>query len=355
VSIGAGKAARILGVRAADIQRRRRADDQRVCPPAVAQRLGVGYREVAAAMRAAGRAQSLDEHTVEGWLCGASWVRGMPAWLSELLAAAAAEAPEREARAQSEVLEAAHRRLLAEERVQAKLLAGERRLRGAELEVVEQWAFYAAKELVRSDGDVEELEAAVLAAVGVRAEVHSCWPIHRGGWHGAGADRCDARVAELAAQRLEAQQAARRERRERARAGAELIIAGALQVGQYVFACYRHRAAVVTKTNRVTVTVEQVGGQADGYQLVEKNSSPTYLHRLPDDVAAGVGGVGPGDAVVFTDGGGRHRHATVTDIEGPLLGVDYRLACGQPASRWIDALHLELDRPDPGGAKRTSC
>jgi hypothetical protein len=400
MSIGAGKAARILGVRAADIQRvtrtsqvtmaqvqawraeppdwltvaregkrrrdehrkrraaarrGRRADDQRLCPPAVAQRLGVGYREVAAAMRAAGDARSLDTHTVEGWLSGASCVRGMPAWLSELLAAAAAEAAQREARAQSEALEAAHRRLLAEERVQAKLLAGKRRFGGAELEVVQECAFYAAKELVRNDGDVDELEAAVLAAVGVRAEVHSSWPIHCGGCDRAGADGCDARIAELAAQRFEAAEAARHQRRERARADAERIAAGALRVGQYVLAYYDTRAAVVTKTNRVTVKVKHVGGQADGYQLVEKNYSPTYLHRLPDDVAAAVSGVGPGDAVVFTDWGGRARHGTVTDIEGPLLRVDYRLASGQPRSTWIDALHLEAGPPDPVGARTMSC
>jgi hypothetical protein len=130
VSIGAGKAARILGVSPTDIQRvtrtshvsmaqveawraqppdwlkvgrerkrrrdnvrkrlvaarrKRRADEQRLCPPAVAQRLGVGYREVVKAMRAAGDTQPLDKHTVERWLSGGG---EMPAWLSELLAAA---------------------------------------------------------------------------------------------------------------------------------------------------------------------------------------------------------------------------------------------------------------------------
>jgi hypothetical protein len=143
-------------------RRQRRADEQRLCPPAVGQLLGLGYRQVAAAMRAAGVSQPLDKGTVQGWLSGASCAHGMPAWLSELMAAAAVEAAEREAGARAEAVEAEHRRLLAEERVQAKLLAGRRRFRGVELEVVEEWAFDTAKELVRTDGEVSELEAAVL-------------------------------------------------------------------------------------------------------------------------------------------------------------------------------------------------
>jgi hypothetical protein len=214
VSIGAGKAARILGVRQTDIQRvtrtsqvtmaqvrawqaqppewvtagrdrkrrrdegrkrraaarrQRRADDRRLCPPAVAELLGLRYGQVAAAMRAAAVSEPLSKPLVQGWLAGASCARGMPAWLSELLAEAAAKDAEREAQAQAAELEAEHRRLLVEERVQAKLLAGKRRFRGADLEVVEEWAFEAAKELVRSDGEVDELEDAVLDAVGVDA------------------------------------------------------------------------------------------------------------------------------------------------------------------------------------------
>jgi hypothetical protein len=263
--------------------------------------------------------------------------------LSELLAAAATEAAEREARAQAEAVEAEHRRLLVEERVKAKLLAGRRRFGGAEWEIVEEWAFDAAKELVRNDGDVDELEAAALTAVGVKPGVHTTWPIHRSDCDGAGGDGCDARIAELAARRFEEQEAVRHERRERARRGAEQIACGAFRVGQFVLAYYDSRAAVVTKINRVTVKVKHVGGQADRYELVEKNYSPTYLHRLPDRITAVLSGLRPGDPVVLTDWGGRRRRGEVTELQGPLLRVDYRLASGQQRCAWIDVLHLEAD------------
>jgi hypothetical protein len=169
---------------------------------------------------------------------------------------------------------------------------------------------------------------------------------------GLAGEGCEARIAELAAQRFEEQEAARHQRRERVRRDAEHIASGAFRVGQCVLAYYDSRAAVVTKINRVTVKVKHVGGQADRYQPVEKNYAPAYLHRLPDEVAAAVSGVGPGDAAVFTDWGGRRRGGEVVQVEGPLLRVDYRLASGQPRSAWIDALHLQ---PDPVGPNAVSC
>jgi hypothetical protein len=84
-------------------------------------------------------------------------------------------------------------------------------------------------------------------------------------------DSCDARIAELAAQRFEEQDALRYERRERWRRDAALIASGALRVGQPVLAYYDRRAAVVTKINRVSITVKHVGGQSDHYGLVDRN------------------------------------------------------------------------------------
>jgi hypothetical protein len=385
VSIGAGKAARILGVRQNDIQRvtrtsqvtmaqvrawqaqppewvtagrerkrqrddrrkrraaarrQRRADDRRLCPPAVAELLGLRYGHVAAAMRAAEVCEPLSKPLVQGWLSGASCARGMPAWLSELLAEAAAQEAEREAQAQAAELEAAHRRLLVEERVQAKLLAGKRHFRGADLEVLEEWAFEAAKELVRNDGEVDELEDAVLDAVGVDAAIHATWPLHRGDCDGAGGESCDGRIAELAAQRFEAQEAARHERRERGRRDAELIASGAFRVGQPVLAYYDSRAGMVTKINRVTVKVKHLGGQADRYEPVEKNYSPAYLNPLPQNALTAAETLRAGQSVEFLDWGRPQRTGEVGEVAGPLFRVAYRLASGQLRTRWIDVLHL---------------
>jgi hypothetical protein len=91
-----------------------------LCPPAVAQLPGLASERGATAMRAAGVCTPADEPMVTGWL--SSCARPMPDWLSELVAQTAAEAAERQACAQAEALEAEHRRLLVEERVQEKLL-----------------------------------------------------------------------------------------------------------------------------------------------------------------------------------------------------------------------------------------
>lgn len=208
--------------------------------------------------------------------------------------------------------------------------------------MVEEWAFDSAKELVRNDGEVTELEAAALEAVGVDPAVHATWPIHRGGCDGVAGHSCDARIAERAAQRFEEQEAARHERRERARADGELIMSGAFRVGQHVLTYYDGRAAVVTKINRVTIKVKHVGGHADRFQLVEKNYSPTYLHPLPGPSLRAAEARSSGQPVQFLDWGRRPRAGEILQVDdGPLLLVRYQLASGQARTAWIDVLRLD--------------
>ncbi|MGV7352573.1 hypothetical protein PJM47_18715 [Mycobacterium kansasii] len=382
VMIGAGKAARMLGVKAADVQRvtrnsqvsvaqvqawradppawlisgrdnKRRRDeirqrrnaarrgeraaDQRLCPPAVSQLLGVQCRRVAAAMRAAGVDDPLDKATVQGWLSGASCARGMPAWLSELLATTAAEAAQQQERVEAAALEAEHRLLLLAEKVKQQLLDGKRRFGGAAADLLHEWAFDSAKELVRNDGEIDDLEAAALETVGVDPGDHTTWPVHRGGCDGYG-ESCQGRLAELAAQRFAEQEAARHERREQSRVAAQTLAAGAFTAGQHVLAFYDRCAAVITKVNRVTVTVKHVGGQADNYEPVVKRYPPQYLHPLPDDLAAHLTVLKAGAVVEFDDRTGRRRAGTVLVVDGPLLHVEYRLASGQSRTGWIDIL-----------------
>jgi hypothetical protein len=325
--------------RRAAARRQRRAEDRRLCPPAVAQLLGLSCERVAAAMRAAGVGRPLDDPTVTGWL--ASCARPMPNWLSELLAQTAAQEAERQARAKAEALEAEHRRLLVEERVQEKLLAGKRHFRGEALDVVEQWAFYAAKELLYTGGNVDELAAAALKAVGVDPKDHTTWPLHHGGCDGAGGDSCDARIAEMAAERFAAQEADRHERRQRSRRDAEHIASGAFVVGQPVLASYDSRAAVVVRVNKVTVKVRHIGWQSNGYALVERNYSPAYLHNLSARLVEQAGAIAVGDRIEFTDWGGRKRVGEILDTDGPLLQVGYQLVSGQPRTAWIDVLRLD--------------
>jgi hypothetical protein len=290
-------------------------------------------------MRAAGVCTPLDRAAVRGWL---SWcARPMPDWVSELLAQTAVEAAEQQARAEADAVEAEHRRLLVEERVREKLLAGRHRFRGEALDVVEQWAFCAAKELLYTGGDVDELAAAALKVVGVNPNDHTTWPLHHGGCDGAGGDGCDARIAEMAAERFAAQEADGHERRQRSRRDAERIASGAFVVGQPVLAYYDSRAAVVVKVHKVTVKVRHIGWQFNGYALVERNYSPGYLHNLSAGLVAKVGAMAVGDRIEFTDWGGRTRVGEVVDTDGPLLQVGYQLASGQPRTAWIDVLRLD--------------
>ncbi len=327
--------------RQAAARRQRSADDQRLCPAAVAQLLGLSYERVAAAMRTAGVGTPLDKPTVTGWL--SSCVRPMPQWLSDLLAQAVAEAAEREARAQAEALEAEHRRLLVEERVQHELLAGKRRFHGNDLDLVEEWAFNAAKDLIYNDGDVGELETAVLRAVGIDANDHTTWPFHFGGCDGLGSGNCEERAAEIAAQRFEGLEADRLERRERSRRDAERIASRAFVVGQPVLAHYDGRAAVVMKMNTVTVKVRHIGWKSNGYELVERNYSPAYLHDLPARLMQTMGAIAVGQRIEFTDWGGHKRTGEVLETYAPLLQVGYQLARGQSRNAWIDALRLDGD------------
>lgn len=229
------------------------------------------------------------------------------------------------------------------ERVQRKLLAGKRRFHGGDLEVVEEWAFYAAKDLLYSGGQVGELETAALRAVGIDANDHTTWPFHYGGCDGLGSDNCEERVAEMAAQRFEELEAERLERRERSRRDAERIASGAFVVGQPVLAYYDGRAAVVVKVNKVTVKVRHIGWKFNGYELVERNYSPAYLHDLPARLIQTMGAIAAGQRIEFTDWGGRKRVGEVFETDGPLLQVRYQLASGQPRTAWIDILRLDID------------
>jgi hypothetical protein len=322
-------------------RRKRCADDQRLCPPAVAQLMGLSCERAAGAMRAAGVCTPLDARTVTGWL--SSCARSMPQWLSELLAQATAKAAEWEARAQAEALEAEHRQLLVEERVQRKLLAGKRHFHGEDLDVAEQWAFYAAKDLIVSDGDVGELDTAALRVVGIDANDHTTWPFHGGGCDGLGSANCPQRVAEMTAQRFEELETDRLERRERSQRDATHIASGAFRVGQPVLAYYDSRAAVVVKLNKVTVKVRHIGWKSNGYQLVERNCSPADLHNLPARAVETLGATAVGQRVEFTDWGGRKRVGDIQQTDGPLLQVGYQLASGHHRTAWIDLLRLDDD------------
>ncbi len=317
----------------------RKREDRRLCPPETARLLGIPRKRVVAAMRAAGVGTPLDHRTVQGWL--SSCARPMPAWLSELLAQTAAEAAEREAQDQAEALEAEHHRLLIEEQVREKLLAGKRHFRGQALEVVEEWAFYAAKELLYT-GDVDELETAALRAVGVNPNNHTTWLLHHGGCDGWGSTGgCEARIAEMAAERFAAQEADRHERRQRSRRDAELIASGVFVVGQPVLAYYDSRAAVVVKLNKVTVKVRHIGTKSNGYEVAERNYSPAYLHTLPAGLVNMMGAIAPGQRIEFTDWAGRKRVGEILQTDGPLLQVGYQLASGQARTAWIDLLRLD--------------
>jgi hypothetical protein len=93
----------------------------------------------------------------------------------------------------------------------------------------------------------------------------------------------------------------------------------------------------------VTVKVRHIGWKSNGYELVERNYSPAYLHDLPARLIQTMGAIAVDQRIEFTDWGGRKRTGEVLETDGPLVQVGYQLASGKPRTAWIDILHLDID------------
>lgn len=227
--------------------------------------------------------------------------------------------------------------LAVEQSALAKVEAGKRRFTGDEPILVQDWAFRAAKDLVRGGpgGQVDDFDYRVLRAAGVDPGDHATWPVHASGCDGEGALRCAERIGQVRAQR-------RAEALTESVAGETALRDAGLSPGLTVTAWHGRRVGVVVKVNKVSVKVRFAGGQRDQYALVEKNLDPRHVRPAPESLPPPLL---PGGEVVIRDHGGHVRHARVTEAGGPLFEAAFSLKSGQWRSAWFDVSALP-----PGGA-----
>jgi hypothetical protein len=285
-------------------------------------------------MRAAGVTGPLTVRQAKAW---ADDPGSAPEWLSGLWGERMARAAQEEYHREQQREQHAVRELAVEQSALAKVKAGKRRFTDDEWLLVEDWAFGAAKDLVRGGpgGELSDFDCRVLRIVGVDPDDHATWPVHAGGCDGEGTLHCAERIEHSRGQRRAdaliesvAREAALRE--------------AGLSPGLAVTTWDGHRAGVVVKVNKVSVKVRFVGGRQDQYALVEKNLDPRHVHPAPESLPPPPL---PDGEVVIRDHGGHVRHAWVTEVDGPLFEAAYSLKSGQWRSAWFDVLALH-----PGGA-----
>jgi hypothetical protein len=313
---------------------RRREADRALVPVVVSQRLGVPVADAAHAMRAAGVTGPLTVRQAREW---AGDPGSAPEWLSGLWGGRMARAAQQEYHREQQREQHAVRELAVGQSALAKVKAGKRRFTDDEWLLVEDWAFRAAKDLVRGGpgGEASDSDYRVLRIVGVDPADHATWPVHAGGCDGEGALHCAERIEEVRAQR-------RADALTESVAREAALRKAGLSPGLVVTTRDGHRVGVVVKVNKVSVKVRFVGGQQDQHALVEKNLDLRHVHPAPESLPPPPF---PDEEVVIRDHGGHVRPARVTEVDGPLVEAAYSLKSGHWRSAWFDVLALH-----PGGA-----
>jgi hypothetical protein len=308
----------------------RRRRDRALVPAAVATRVGIRVADLAHVMRTAGVHQQLTETEVARWISSPD---AAPEWFITLLGERLARAAEAEYRRQQAQEQRQLRELTVEQSALEKVRAGKKRFTDDEWLYVQDWAFRAAKDLVRDgpDNEVDEFDRRALKAVGVDADDHSTWPVHAGGCDGEGGERCVVRIEEMRAQR-------------RVDALIESVTKETalrdmhLRVGQFVTTWHGARVGQVVKVNKVTVKVRMIGGRNNRNEVVEKTLDPRHVEPAPDSLPAAPQ---PGSEVVVRDHGGHVRTARVIETDGPLFEATYSSKSGQWRSSWFDVAAIQ--------------
>jgi hypothetical protein len=308
----------------------RRRADRALVPVAVAQRLGIRVAMLADAMRTGGITTAITQTQAQQWVADPE---AAPEWLVQLRGERLAGAAQAEYRRHREAERQELRELAAEQSALAKLKAAKRRFSDDEWVWVQDWAFRAAKDLVRGWGEFEvtEFDRHVLRAVGVGADNHHTWPVHAGGCDGVGPEHCVVRMEQL--------RAVRRADALIDSVAKETALRGlALTPGQFVTTWHGARVGRVVRVNKVSVKVRMIGVRGDRHEVVEKNLDPRYVERAAPSLPAPPN---LGVEVVLRDYGGHIRRAQVVELDGPLFEATYSLKSGLWRSGWFDvaALH----------------
>jgi hypothetical protein len=308
--------------------------DRALVPVVVSQRLGVPVADAAHAMQAAGVTGPLTVRQAKAWMDDPG---SAPEWLSGLWGERMARAAQQEYHREQQREQHAVRELAVGQSALAKVKAGKRRFTDEEWLLVEDWAFRAAKDLVRGGpgGEVGDFDYRVLRIVGVDPEDHATWPVHAGGCDGEGGLHCAERIEQVRAQR-------RADALTESVARETALREAGFSPGLVVTAWHGGRVGVVVKVNKVSVKVRFVGGRRGQYALVEKNLDPRHIHPAPETLPPPPL---PDEEVVIRDHSGHIRHARVAEVDGPLFEAAYSLKSSHWRSAWFDVLALH-----PGGA-----
>lgn len=313
--------------------------DRALCSVEVAGALGLKVRIVASAMRAAGVSATLTLEEAKRWRNGGG--QDMPDWLTTLYAERAAVSAQKAHAAEIRRLEDEHKELLREERIHSQLASGRRRFSEADMWIVEQVAFDAAKDLVRGSApdELSPVEVNALRACRIDPEQHHTWPIHHGQCDGEGGPDCNTRMLAMEEERQAEKQAERFERQLASMHAEGRINSGEFTVGQPVLTYYDSRIGTVIKVNRVTLKVRFIGGHRDGYAIVEKNLPPEYLRPVPAHIPPAPAAA---SEVWIKDWRNESRiyGGIVVGHDRDLFEVQYTIKSGETRVAWFDRLRL---------------
>ncbi len=287
-------------------------------------------RALVPVVRAAGVGRQLTEVEATGWVCDPETA---PEWFTTLVGERLARAAEAEYRRQQAEEQRQLRELAVEQSAWAKVKGGKRQFGDHEWGFVHDWAFRAAKDLVRDGPDVEitDEDRRILLAGGVDPDDHSTWPVHAGGCDGEGEEHCAVRIEQMRAER-------------RAEALIDSVTKEmalrdlALSPGQFVTTWHGARVGMVVKVNKVTVKVRLIGARGDRHAVVEKNLDPRYVQIASLSLSCPAKS---GDTVLLRDHGGHTRQGQVVAVDGPLFEAMYSLKSGQWRSAWFDLAGIQ--------------
>lgn len=312
---------------------RQRKLDRALVPVEVAQRIGIGVRPLARAMRSAGVTTKLTVKQARGWLAHPETA---PEWFSEVVAQRLARSAELEYQKTQRRINDDVEDLLAKHSAQGKLHDPSAKFNHLEEIHVSDWAYRAAKELVRGDGagDLNEEEILALQAVGVDPYDHATWPLHLKNCDGEGRIHCEDRLEEM---RQERNIVSRVENLTASVEKEAALKALDLSVGDAVVAWRGHRVGLVTKVNKVSVKVRHVGARVDKYPIEEKNMDPRWLAAVPAETPAPPA---VGDWVTVREQNRYTREGSVVAVDGPLFELSYLYKDGRHNQRWFDVGEL---------------
>jgi hypothetical protein len=208
-----------------------------------------------------------------------------------------------------------------------------------EREIMDDELFSLSKWLIGStpaeavEAGFEEFDQAVFAWGNVNLADHRTWLIHSGG--------CDQDGKEDSCmQRIEFEQASRREENHLRAGLSEIsVMTSGLEKGDVVLCWYDSKLGLITKINKVSLTVKLVGSVTSGGTLVKKTLHPDYLKKI---TLKDYHNFQVDEQLRVKCNDGRVRDCKVTSVEDHFALVEYKLVSRDETRYcWIDPLRIQ--------------